>query len=129
MPTKGSLTRARLIVGPGGLRFAPDAVQNALTAKAGGGQASHTAATTLILGLNRVTTVATAADSVLLPAALAGMYLVVTNAAAANSMNVFPAVGDNVNALADDAAFAVAANKTALFFCAVDGTWNAVLTA
>lgn len=99
---------------------------NALTAFAGGGQAN---ALLLTQKINRVTTVATAADSVRLPKALAGMSMVVINAAAANSMNVFPTSGDAVNALAADAAFAVAANKTVLLFCAVDGIWNAITTA
>lgn len=99
---------------------------NAITANAGGGQ---TNAVQLAAAINRVTTVATAADSVKLPAATAGAELTVINAAAANSMNVFPTTGDNINALAANAAFAVAANKTARFYCAVNGTWNSMLTA
>lgn len=101
-------------------------VANGLTAHAGGGQAS---ALQLTAGINRVTTVATAADSVKLPAAKAGAQIVVINADAADSMNVFPTSGDKINALAADAAFAMAANKTAHFYCAVDGTWNSILTA
>jgi|SRR5690349_6482308 len=99
---------------------------NALTAHAGGGQGS---ALQLYAGINRVTTVATAADSVKLPAAKAGMQYVVINAAAANSMNVYPATGEAINALSANAAFAMAANKTAIFYCAVDGVWNSILTA
>ena len=99
---------------------------NALTAFAGGGQGSATALTAAI---NRVTTVATAADSVKLPAALAGASLVVINAAAANAMAVFPQTGEIINALAANASISVAANKTVMFFCAVNGTWNSMLTA
>jgi hypothetical protein len=62
-------------------------VSNALTAFAGGGQ---TGSLLLTSSINRVTTVGTAADSVLLPPARAGVRVVVINAAAANSMNVFP---------------------------------------
>ena len=105
-------------------RFDPT---NGITALAGGGQAN---AITFTKQVNRVTTVGTAADSVKLPKAVPGCQpLVVINAAAANSMNVFPASGDAVNALAADAAFAVAANKTVMFFCAVAGTWNTIVTA
>jgi hypothetical protein len=99
---------------------------NGLTAHAGGGQGSALALTSYI---NRVTTVGTAADSVLLPPAIAGEEVVVINAAAANSMNVFPTTGDAINALSANAAFAVASNKTAKFFCAVTGIWNVILTA
>lgn len=100
--------------------------QNALTAKAGGGQGGGP---TIQSSIVRVTTVATAADSITLPASTAGMQMTVINAAAANSMNVFPATGDAINAGAANAAIAVAAGKTMIFFCAVAGTWNTVLTA
>ena len=101
--------------------------RNGITALAGGGQAgtSHI----LTAAINRVTTVATAADSVKLPVAVPGVSLVVVNAAAANSMNVFPNTGDAINALPANAALAVAANKTVLLFCAVAGIWNAIVTA
>ena len=101
------------------------AVDN-LTAHAGGGQGSATALTSMF---NRVTTVATAADSVILPASAAGMCITVTNAAAANSMNVFPATGDAINALGANAAFALAAGKTAEFVCYTAGQWHSILSA
>lgn len=101
-------------------------VVNGLTAKAGGGQSGATLCTA---DVNRVTTVATAADSVLLPAALPGVEVTVINAAAANSMNVFPATGDAINALSANTALAVAANKHVIFSCAVAGVWNSNLTA
>lgn len=101
-------------------------VTNGITAFAGGGQGSAVALTSTI---NRVTTVATAADSVRLPAAVAGAVVFVANAAAANSMNVFPATGESINALSANAAFAMAANTRAAFFCAVNGVWSAVLSA
>jgi hypothetical protein len=100
---------------------------NAIVALAGGGQANAIAFTKHV---NRVVTVATAADSVKLPLAVAGCFpVIVINAAGANSMNVFPSLGDAINALSANTAFAMAANKTAIFFCAVSGTWNSILTA
>lgn len=98
---------------------------NGLTALAGGAQAG----TALTREINRVTTVATAADSVQLPAATAGRTVTVINAAAANAMAVFPQTGEIINALAANASISVAANKTITFFCAVAGTWNSMLTA
>lgn len=114
---------------PADARFGQPALvsaANGLTAFAGGGQASATA---LTAGINRVTTVATAADSVRLPAAVAGTRVVVINAAAANAMNVFPATGEAINALSANTAISVAANRVIEFVCAVAGTWNSNLTA
>lgn len=99
---------------------------NAITARAGGGQTNGTA---LVKTINRVTVVATAADSVKLPQSVAGMMVVVVNADSADALAVFPFLGDKINALAANAVLSVAANKTIIFFCAVAGTWNSVLTA
>lgn len=99
---------------------------NALTAKAGGGQSG---ATLCSADYNRFTTVASAADSALLPAAIAGREVVVINAAATNAMNIFPATGENINALSANTAISLAADKTMRFFCAVNGTWNSMLGA
>lgn len=98
---------------------------NGITARAGGGQANATALTKAI---NRVTTVGTAGDSVKLPAAKAGASIAVINSTA-TSMNVFPQTGEDINDLGDNAAYAVAANKAVMFLCAVDGTWDTILTA
>lgn len=103
-----------------------DSAANALTAHAGGGQAS---ALQLAKGINRVTVVATAGDSVKLPAAVAGMHVVVINADAADAMDCFPASGESINALSADTALSIAANKTVAFFCAVAGIWNSIVTA
>lgn len=104
------------------------AVENAITAHSGGTQA---AAYQLTAQLSRVTTVAVAADSVALPVALAGMKLTVINAAAANAMNLYANNNsvDVINALSQGTAISVVANKTIECYCAVNGTWNTVLTA
>lgn len=100
---------------------------NALTARAGGGQASATLCTA---DFNRFTTVASAADSALLPAAVAGRDVVVVNAAATNAMNIFPATGEIINALSANTAISLAAGGKAMrFFCVVNGTWNSMLGA
>ena len=99
---------------------------NAITAYAGGGQ---TNAVALTASFNRVTTVATAADSVKLPTAVAGAQVFVFNKAATNSMNVFPSTGDAINALSANTAYALAVTKGAIFTCVVTGTWDTILTA
>lgn len=88
---------------------------DALTAHAGGTQA---AALQLAAGINRVTVVATAGDSVKLPLAAAGVSVTVINADSTDSLNVFPFLGDTINALGANAAFALAAGKTVTFVAA-----------
>lgn len=108
-------------------------VTNGITAFAGGGQAS---ATQLNSAFNRVTVVGTAADSVKLPVCAAqnapngsavgpGTQVWVMNTAA-NSLNVFPATGDAINALAANTAIAVATVTGKVFTCAVAGTWQSL---
>jgi hypothetical protein len=99
---------------------------NALTAHAGGGQGSATPITTM---MSRFTTVATGNDSAILPTSVPGMNIVISNAAASNSMNVFPDTGGQINALSTNAAFALAAGKTATFYCTVALQWHAILSA
>lgn len=105
--------------------FPTSSYTNGIVAHAGGGQGSGTLVTTV---LNRVITVATIGDSVLLPASVPGMQITVANGAA-NSLNLFPAVGDQINALGANAAFAIAGGKTATLYCMVAGQWHAVLSA
>lgn len=95
-------------------------VQDGLTAKAGGGQNGGVNMTKL---LNRIATVGSAADSVQLPSAIAGVTLTIMNGAAVNSMNVFPATGEAVNALGANAAFAMAAGALNIFYCFTNGQW------
>jgi hypothetical protein len=102
-------------------------VADGLTALASGGQSAVTLDNTS--SFHRVTTVASGNDSKTLPKAKSGLVVIVANAAAANSLNVFPALGDAINALSANSAFAVAANKVCLFICASDGQWHCLTTA
>jgi len=105
--------------------FETQSYADALTAHAGGGQGSATAITTM---MSRFTTVATIADSAILPTGVAGMNLTVINATA-NSMNVFPDTGSTINGGAANAAYALAGGKTAIFYTTVAGAWHAILSA
>lgn len=113
--------------------FTQLSVSNGITAFAGGGQAS---ATLLNSAFNRVTVVATIADSVKLPfcggqtspngAVLGpGTQVWVMNTSA-NSLNVFPNTGDAINALAANTAIAVETVTGKIFTCAVAGTWQSL---
>lgn len=97
-----------------------------LTAHSGGGQ---TSALALTAGMNRVTTVAAAADSVKLPVSVAGMQIIVINAAATNAMNVYPQTGEIINALSANTALSIVAGKTASFYCVTAGQWHVNLSA
>jgi hypothetical protein len=115
-----------LATGFGGPGLQTLSSQDSLTAKAGGGQGGGPTINRMI---NRVTTVASAADSITLPASVSGMQIVAINAAGVNSMNVFPATGEQINALGANAAFALAAGKTAQFNCVTAGQWHSILSA
>ena len=109
------------------VRYIPGAVDG-LTAHAGGGQALATPIPANVQ-IARVITVASAADSVVLPASVGGLEITVVNATAATSMNVFPATGEAINALGANTAFAVPGAKTCTFYCATAGQWHTQLSA
>jgi hypothetical protein len=106
--------------------FYARSVTDAITASATVTQAGATALTTEI---NRVVTIATTLNAVVLPAALAGRAVTVINAHATSSVSIFPALGDDINALAVNAQYVLLATKTVTFFCAVAGVWNTLLSA
>ena len=123
--TAGSWYSEGLASGYGGPGLQTSSYANAITAFAGGGQASATLLGSMI---NRVTVVATIADSVKMPATVPGLVINISNAAA-NSMNVFPNTGDAINGAGANVAFAVAGGKSATLTSAVAGQWHAVLSA
>jgi hypothetical protein len=124
--------------------YARLSVTDNITAFSGGGQ---TSAVLLDSGYNRVTTVAVGNDSVKLPSChtgpsntgpmpagvisgnTIGLIVWVTNAAAANSMNVYPSGTEAINALGASNPYAMAANKTAQFICGSAGLWYSNLGA
>jgi hypothetical protein len=101
-----------------------------LTAHAGGGQGSALALTKAV---NVVSTVATAADSVKLPApSFVGQRVTVINAAATNSMQVFGSGTDTINGVATATGVAQAAGKSADYIATSTGTaaaWFRILSA
>jgi len=123
--TAGAWYSEGLATGYGGPGLQTSSYVNGLTAFAGGGQGSATPLTAMI---NRVTVVATANDSVKMPVCVPGLVINVANASA-NSMNLFPNTGDQINALGINAAFAIAGGKCANLTSAVAGQWHAVLSA
>lgn len=104
----------------------------AVTAFAGGGQAN---ATQLDYGFSNVNVIATNADSVKLPPAIAGSWCVITNSDAAQSLQVFGGGTSTINGVATGTGVAQAAGITALYVCMtgtgddVAGTWFRLLSA
>jgi hypothetical protein len=75
----------------------------------------------------RIATVSNANDAVTLGfAARPGKIFWFKNAGA-NTVGIFPGSGDKINALAVDAVYALATVKAAVFFCVLEGTWEAAV--
>lgn len=99
--------------------------QSGVTARAGGGQ---TNATRLTASQIVVATVASAADSVRLPAAQRGAIVFMRNNGA-NSMQVFGLGTDTINDVATTTGVAQANGVSAIYFCPVAGKWYRILSA
>lgn len=91
----------------------------AITAHAGGGQASAYQITKLV---SQITTCATAGDSVKLPTALTGTNGLILNATA-TSANVYPDSGSNFANGAADAPIALSAFYMLYYYCVYPGQW------
>jgi hypothetical protein len=101
-------------------------VTDGVTAKAGGGQAG----TLITTHITKVTTVASAGDSLLLPAGSPGIEAEVLNGTG-TSLNVFPQVGGLIDNGSPNAAVAIPGNKMRVFRCASANPdkWHSNLTA
>ncbi|HLH13031.1 MAG TPA: hypothetical protein VKV77_14295 [Methylovirgula sp.] len=92
-----------------------------IAAHAGGGQAS---ATLLVATINRVTTVASAADSVKLsPSSQANVLQIVINDGA-NALQLFGSGSDTINGAAATTGISLAAGKVGIFFSSSAGIWR-----
>jgi hypothetical protein len=100
---------------------------NGITALSGGANSS---ATPVLFGfLNRITTVAAGNDSVALPPATTapvGSVLVVANAAASNSLRIFPDTGSVINS--DAASLDMVVNKACFFVRTTPIQWTTIPT-
>lgn len=94
----------------------PNSVETGITASTTQTQGQQP----LTARVSHVAVVANANDVVTLPAAVAGLEVVVLNAGA-NALQVFPASGDDVDDGATDASVTLATSERAVF-CAIDGT-------
>jgi hypothetical protein len=96
-------------------------VQSAVAA--GSTQGTAVAITATAPG-NILITAADGTKGAILPAATAGKVYNVKNADAANNiLKVYPATGENINALSSNTAISMAAKTSAVFWCITAGTW------
>lgn len=103
--------------------LAMQTVTDAIVATPGGTQATAIALTSAI---NRIGTCATAADSVKLPLAVAGLEVFVANRGAA-SCQVFGSGTDTINGVATATGVALATTKSGRYYCtksAPAGNWE-----
>lgn len=77
---------------------------------------------------NELTTVATAADGVILPAAKSGLRITVLNSGAA-AAQVFANGDDTINGTAGNVGVALAAGACALYICVKNGVWQRFVSA
>lgn len=94
--------------------------QDNITAYAGGGKANATALTTSV---NRITTCATSGDSVLLPKAIAGSFVVVMNEGA-RTLAMYGAGTDTVDDNVTANPSYLAAGDEVWLACVTRGVWN-----
>jgi hypothetical protein len=106
-------------IGPG--EFLYESASDGLTAHAGGGQASALALTS---EMNRIATVATAGDSVALPASAPGLTVIIENAGA-NPAQVYGAGTDTINGVATATGVSQMAGSVVIYTCYTAGAWYA----
>lgn len=102
-------------------RIVPTNKDNAVTAHAGGGQASATQLSNKC-AFHIVSTVATAADSFALPAAKSGEVHIVTNSAA-NSAQAFGISPDTIDSVATGTGVPHPPGATVIYACVDDGNY------
>jgi len=102
--------------------FVIDSISAAVSA-AGATQATATA---LVSNINNVTVVASAADGVRLPTAVAGMRILVRNSDSADILKIYPATGGQINALGANTATTLAINTSVQLFATSTTQWYSV---
>lgn len=98
-------------------------VATTIVARAGGGKGSATPTTS---GNVRVSTVATAADSILLPTPWSGDMMYVRNAGA-NACQAFGAGTTTIDGVATGTGISLTAGKHYMFTAYADGQWTSTL--
>lgn len=102
-------------------------VENAITATASGTQANSYQLTKAI---SRITVVATSADGVKLPPAIAGASCMIINDDSKDAVTVFGFnAADLIGGVLGSTGLIQPGGRMAAYFCAVDGVWSRNLSA
>lgn len=129
MPTPLAAPGPRLVDGDNIQDLANNDVNkcsSAITALAGGGRSANTPV--LNAGFSDIRTVATSADSVVLPVARAGIARFVPNPSG-TTLTVFANGSDTINGTAGATGVTQTTGVNALYFCARDGVWARIMSA
>ena len=124
----GAVTGAS-VLNPKGIAVDEDnipvfSVTSGITAAVGSAQGDGV----LTSSINQIATCGTAGDAVTLPAAKPGKVLWITNDGA-ESADVFPASGDNIDEAGANAAKALPADGEMQFICTSAGHWTTITSA
>jgi len=112
-----------------GTSFALAGIETSLTAHVGGGQGSALALSATKM-IHNVTTVGSANDSVILPAATgSGKIHLIKNSAAANSLQLYAASTETIDGVTSATGVAIAAGKSRLVVDGAAGNWFSLLGA
>ena len=98
-------------------------VINSISAAVSAAGTAQGTATALVSNINNVTVVATGATGVRLPTAVAGMRILIRNSDSADTLNIYPATGGTINALAANAAFTLTAGSTTELMATTATQW------
>ena len=98
-------------------------VVNSISAAVSAAGTAQGTATALVSNINNVTVVATGATGVRLPTAVAGMRILIRNSDSADTLNIYPATGGTINALAANAAFTLTAGSTTELMATTATQW------
>jgi len=98
-------------------------VIDSISAAVSAAGATQGTATGLVSNINNVTVVASAADGVRLPTAVAGMRILVRNTDALDTLKIYPATGGQINALGSNASYSLIAGLTIELMATTTTQW------
>jgi len=99
---------------------------NSISAAVSAAGTTQATATALVANINNVTVVSSTADGVRLPTAVAGMRILVRNSDAADTLEIYPATGGTINALAVNASFSLPIATTVELIAMTATQWYSV---
>lgn len=123
------MARPRTFIDPSDLAGVIADAQSAVSGVTASTTQTIAGGTVISKAITRISTCANSGDALTLPTAKAGDIRYVFNKGA-QTAGIFPySATEKINALSVGAVYTLAATKGVIFVCAVDGTWDTILTA